>query len=203
MSNIRMDGVESDPVHLIRMAWEKACRELPVHGLPPRSALAGTAIAGGLHASFLLTRDPAWGWRFRFAGRGLAALTGDEPERLPFGAIFEPGARGRIASCLETVTGDAARAEISVLTASDAAERRMVLLPLAPDAAGRPLVLGAMQTGALTRRPANGGGLLQLGAVRLIPAEESKVIRLSLGRPVPAMRATSGSEMPHIPRPFR
>ena len=187
MSNIRMDGVESDPVHLIRMAWEKACRELPVPGLPPRSALAGTAIAGALHACFLLTRDAAWGWRFRYAGRSLSALTGEEPERLPFGAIFEPGTRGHIAACLEAVTSDRARAELSLTEGG--CERRMVLLPLAPDAAGRPLILGAIQSVAGNRKPAaNGTPLLSLGTMRLVPAEESKVIRVTFGRPIPCAR---------------
>jgi len=198
MSNIRMDGVESDPVHLIRTAWEKACRELPVRGLPPRSALAGAAIAGALHACFLLTRDASWGWRFRYAGRSLSALTGEEPERVPFGAIFEPGTRGRVAACLETVTSDRARAELSLLEGEH--ERRMILLPLAPDASGRPLILGAMRSDAGSRRTAaNDAPLLTLGTVRLIPAEESKVIRVTFGRPGPGARAHAEDRLRTFP----
>jgi len=128
--------------------------------LPRRDQIDPRGIAGALEQVFLVERIAPGLARFRLAGMGISDLMGMDVRGMPLSALFDPGARDRLAPALETVFSEAGALDLWMEAergiGRPAIEARMLLLPLLSTRGVTDLALGCLalegQIGRVPRR---------------------------------------------------
>ena len=126
--------------------------------LPRREQINPRGMAGALHQVFMLERVAPGVARFRVAGMEINDLMGMEVRGMPLSALFDPGARARMAELVEKVAGT--RTVVVLDLEADrglgrpALQARLLLLPLKGAAGEVDLILGCLASdGQIGRAP--------------------------------------------------
>ena len=148
-------GARYAAIREVRAYWD-ALRD--DQDLPRREQINPRGMAGALHQVFMAERVAPGIARFRLAGMDINDLMGMEVRGMPLSALFDPGARVRLAEALEKVMAGRMIVELDLEAdrgiGRPALRARLILLPLKGTSGEADLVLGCLATdGQIGRAP--------------------------------------------------
>lgn len=149
------DGARFAAIREVRAYWD-ALRD--DQDLPRREQINPRGMAGALHQVFMVERVAPGVARFRIAGMEINDLMGMEVRGMPLSALFDPGARARLAEVLEKVLTTRTVVELDLEAdrgiGRPALRARLLLLPLKGAAGEADLILGCLASdGQIGRAP--------------------------------------------------